>query len=249
MRIVETQASSPPAPARPPLLRLRDTSKVYRMGEVEVTALRDANLDILEGEFLVVVGPSGSGKSTLLHLVGGMARPTSGAVLFGDLDLARADDQALTEFRRRQVGIVFQFYNLVPTLTARENVEVATDIADDPMDPDEALRLVDLTDRADHFPSQLSGGQQQRVAIARALATNPRLLLCDEPTGALDLATSREVLGLLLRARSQLGKTVVLITHNMAIAALADRVARIRDGAIHDLATNAAPAQVEELTW
>jgi len=219
------------------------------MGEVDVHALRNASLDIEVGEFLVIVGPSGSGKSTLLNLIGGMDRPTSGEVWYDGRDLARCSDRELTEYRRSEVGFVFQFYNLVPMLTALENVEVGTEISDAPMDPMEALTQVGLADRAGHFPGQLSGGQQQRVALARALAGNPRLLLCDEPTGALDLATSRQMLGLLRQLNRELGKTVVLITHNGAIAHIADRIAYIRDGALHDIQVNERPLAVEEVTW
>ncbi len=231
------------------LISVRNASRVYRMGEVDVHALRDTSLDVRMGEFLVILGPSGSGKSTLLNLIGGMDRPTSGEVLVGGRDLAHCSDRELTEYRRAEVGFVFQFYNLVPMLTALENVQVATEISDDPMDPLAALKLVELTDRADHFPGQLSGGQQQRVALARALAGNPKLLLCDEPTGALDLATSRQMLGLLRRLNRDLGKTVVLITHNGAIARIADRVAYIRDGGLHDIQVNEQPLAVAEITW
>jgi putative ABC transport system ATP-binding protein len=219
------------------------------MGEVDVPALRDASLDISAGEVLIVVGPSGSGKSTLLNLIGGMDRPTSGEIWYAGRDLARASDRELTLYRRTQVGFVFQFYNLVPMLTALENVEVATEIADDPLDPRDALRLVGLADRAQHFPAQLSGGQQQRVAIARALASNPRLLLCDEPTGALDLATSRQVLGLLVDLKERLGKTVVLITHNNAIAGIGERVAAISDGVIHSIQHNPSPTPIDKVAW
>jgi len=231
------------------LISVRDASRVYPMGEVDVYALRDASLDVEVGEFLVIVGPSGSGKSSLLNLIGGMDRPTSGEVRFDGRDLGRCSDRELTEYRRAEVGFVFQFYNLVPMLTALENVQVATEISDQPMDPLQALESVELSDRADHFPGQLSGGQQQRVALARALAGNPRLLLCDEPTGALDLATSRQMLGLLRRLNQELDKTVVLITHNSAIAHIADRVAYIRDGALHDIQVNDRPLAVEEITW
>ena len=217
----------------PIILSIQSVSKIYRMGEVDVPALREATLDIYEGEFLIIVGPSGSGKSTLLNLIGGMDRPTSGKVLFLDRNLSSASDFELTLYRRNEIGFVFQFYNLVPTLTALENVEVAIEIVRDPMNPLEALKRVGLEDRAGHFPSQLSGGEQQRVSIARALAGNPRLLLCDEPTGALDLETSRQVLGLLLHLNQTLGKTIVLITHNSAIAQIGNRIALIRDGAIH----------------
>ncbi len=231
------------------LISVRNASRVYRMGEVDVHALRDASLDIRAGEFLVILGPSGSGKSTLLNLIGGMDRATSGEVRFHGRDLGHCSDRELTEYRRVEVGFVFQFYNLVPMLTALENVQVAAEISDDPMDPLQALTLVDLADRAGHFPGQLSGGQQQRVALARALAGNPSLLLCDEPTGALDLTTSRQMLGLLLRLNRGLGKTVVLITHNGAIARIADRVAYISDGGLHHIQVNDQPLAVAELAW
>ncbi len=235
--------------ARETLLSVRDAEKVYLMGEVEVPALRSASLDVHEGELLVIQGPSGSGKSTLLNLIGGMDRPTAGTVHFGDLDLAQASDRELTLHRRRHVGFVFQFYNLVPMLTARENVEVAAELAEDPLGAVEALALVDLADRADHFPSQLSGGEQQRVAIARALVGRPRLVLCDEPTGALDIETGKQVLSLLVDLRRDRGQTVVLITHNSAIARIADRVASIRDGRIVSIEANDEPVAVAELQW
>jgi putative ABC transport system ATP-binding protein len=231
------------------IVSVQSVNKIYRMGEVDVPALRDAKLDIYDGEFLIIVGPSGSGKSTLLNLVGGMDRPTSGTVRFLDEDISRYSDRQLTMYRRTQVGFVFQFYNLIPTLTARENVEVAVEVVQDPLDPMEALRMVGLEDRADHFPSQLSGGEQQRVSVARALASNPRLLLCDEPTGAVDLETSREVLGLLLHLNRKLNKTVVLITHNNAIAGIGDRIAHIRDGAISSIKVNDHPTPVEQVEW
>ena len=236
-------------PDRQVIVSARSVSKVYRMGEVDVPALRDASLDVADGEFLIIVGPSGSGKSTLLNLIGGMDRPTSGEVWFLDQELSAASDRELTLYRRRQVGFIFQFYNLVPTLTALENVQVATEVVAEPMDAADALDLVGLADRADHFPSQLSGGEQQRVAVARALASNPRLLLCDEPTGALDLETSREVLGLLVELNERLAKTVVLITHNGAIADIGHRVAVIHDGAIGTIRVNAEPKPVEQVEW
>jgi putative ABC transport system ATP-binding protein len=231
------------------IVSVQSASKIYRMGEVDVPALRNATIDILDGEFLIIVGPSGSGKSTLLNLIGGMDRPTSGTVKFLDDDVSRYSDRQLTMYRRTQVGFVFQFYNLIPTLTALENVEVAVEVVPDPLDPMEALRMVGLEDRADHFPSQLSGGEQQRVSVARALASNPRLLLCDEPTGAVDLETSREVLGLLLELNRKLNKTVVLITHNNAIAGIGDRIAHIRDGAIYSINVNDEPTPVEQVEW
>lgn len=229
-----------------PLLRLLGVSKTYRMGEVEVPALRQANLDVLEGEFLVILGQSGSGKSTLLNLLGGMDRPTAGQVLFGVQDLARANDRALTLYRRHQIGFVFQFFNLVPTLTALENIEVVTEIARQPMKAREALALVGLAERGQHFPSQLSGGQQQRVAIARALASNPQLLLCDEPTGNLDSETSRQILGLLQDVNQRLGKTVVMITHSLESARIGHRVAELRDGNITSVHSQ-QPVAAQEL--
>ena len=231
------------------ILSVRSADRVYRMGEVDVHALRGANLDIRDGEFLILVGPSGSGKSTLLNLIGGMDRPTSGTVRFLDRDLSRASDRELTLYRRTEVGFIFQFYNLIPTLTALENVQVAIELVENPMDPLEALRLVGLEERADHFPSQLSGGEQQRVAIARALASNPRLLLCDEPTGAIDLETSREVLGMLVKLNRQLKKTVVLVTHNSAIAGIGTRIAHMRDGAIYSVTVNEHPTPPQEVAW
>jgi len=231
------------------ILSVQSAGRVYRMGEVDVHALRDADLDILDGEFLIIVGPSGSGKSTLLNLVGGMDRATSGRVLFRGRDLTAASDRELTLYRRNEVGFIFQFYNLVPTLTALENVQVAVEIVDEPMEPLEALKLVGLEDRADHFPSELSGGEQQRVAIARALASNPGLLLCDEPTGAVDLETSRQILALLVDLNRRLGKTVLLITHNNAIAGIGHRVARMHSGMIYSVNVNEHPTPPEEVSW
>ena len=219
------------------------------MGEVQVHALREATIDILVGELLVIVGPSGSGKTTLLNLIGGMDRATSGEVIFDGKDLAGASEKELTLYRRNQVGFIFQFFNLIPTLTALENVQVGVEILEDALEPMEALRQVGLENRADHFPAQLSGGEQQRVSIARALAGNPGLVLCDEPTGSLDLETSRQILGTLIELKNQLKKTVVLITHNNAISGIADRVARIRDGWIEEILLNASPAPVEQITW
>jgi putative ABC transport system ATP-binding protein len=227
----------------------RGLEKVYRMGEVDVVALRGVDLDILEGELVVVLGPSGSGKSTLLNVLGGLDAPTAGRVRWRDHDLSRADDRLLTEYRRDHVGFVFQFYNLVPSLTARENVALAAEIARDPMDPAEALALVDLSDRLDHFPSQLSGGEQQRVAIARAVVKRPDVLLCDEPTGALDVATGRLVLSALAGVNRDLGTTALLITHNAAIAAIADRVLHVHDGGIARVVANERRAAPEELAW
>ncbi len=232
-----------------PLLRLRAVSKIYRMGEVEVPALREVDLDIQAGEFLVILGPSGSGKSTLLNMIGGMDRPTSGRVLFGQQDLTHASDRQLTLFRRHQIGFVFQFFNLVPTLTALENVQVAVDLAREPLEPEEALRIVGLENRAHHFPSQLSGGQQQRVAIARAIATNPHLLLCDEPTGNLDSATGAQVMELLEGLNRERGKTVVVITHNALASRMAHRTAEIRDGRIVKVTGRQNPEDARSLPW
>ena len=231
------------------LLRLEDVGKTYHMGEVDVEVLRDVTLDIHSGEILAIVGPSGSGKSTMLNIIGGMDHASKGQVWYRDRDMTRFTNRELTRYRRETIGFVFQFYNLVPNLTARENVMVSTEISDNPMDVDEALRLVGLSDRADHFPSQMSGGEQQRVAIARALAKNPEVLLCDEPTGALDFATGKKVLRLLVDVRRDLGKTVLIITHNAAIAEIADRVVRLRSGEIVEMHTNDAPKPPEEVTW
>ncbi len=224
-------------------------SKVYRMGEVEVYALRGVDLELYRGEFAVLLGPSGSGKSTLLNILGGLDVPTSGRVRFLDHDLTVDDDAALTRFRREHVGFVFQFYNLIPSLTARENVALVTEIAMRPMEPTEALGLVGLGDRLDHFPAQLSGGEQQRVAIARAIAKQPDVLLCDEPTGALDYETGVLVLDVLRRCNEELGTTTAVITHNAAIAAMADRVIRLRSGQIVEIQRNARRARPSELSW
>jgi putative ABC transport system ATP-binding protein len=235
--------------AAPPLLRIAGVSRVFHMGEVQVSALTDVDLSIRAGEFLVIFGPSGSGKSTLLNLIGGIDRPTAGHVWRHDADLAAMDDHGLTEYRRQTVGFIFQFYNLVPTLTAYENVQVATELVADPLDPMEALELVELSDRAEHFPAQLSGGEQQRVAIARALAKRPELLLADEPTGALDLTTARNVLGILQRLNREQQLTVILITHNSAIAQIADRVVRLVSGRVAETSVNERPIAAQEVTW
>jgi putative ABC transport system ATP-binding protein len=227
----------------------RGLTKVYRMGEVEVHALRSVDLDLYRGELVVILGPSGSGKSTLLNILGGLDAPTSGAVRFLDHELTGAADRELTRYRREHVGFVFQFYNLIPSLTARENVALVTEIAERPMDPTEALGLVGLEQRLDHFPAQLSGGEQQRVAIARAIAKQPDALLCDEPTGALDYETGKLVLDVLERVNRELGTTTALITHNAAIAAMADRVIRMRSGQIAEIRRNARRARPDELSW
>ena len=234
--------------AADPLFTITDLAKVYHMGEVEVHALRQVSLRLDEGQFVVLLGPSGSGKSTLLNIIGGLDVPTSGEVRYRDMILTRADEAELTAYRRRHVGFVFQFYNLIPSLTAVENVALVTDISEAPMHPDDALRLVNLGERQNHFPAQLSGGEQQRVAIARAVAKRPDVLLCDEPTGALDVETGKIVLAVLDRVNRELGTTVAIITHNAAIAGMADRVIRLRSGRIaeeHRNAVRAAPADIE----
>jgi putative ABC transport system ATP-binding protein len=227
----------------------RRLSKTYHVGEVDVHALREVDLDIYRGELLVILGPSGSGKSTLLNILGGLDVPTGGIVHFLDHDLARDDDTELTRFRREHVGFVFQFYNLIPSLTALENVALVTEVSAKPMSPDRALELVGLGDRRHHFPSQLSGGEQQRVAIARAIAKQPDVLLCDEPTGALDLETGVVVLEALVRVNQELGATVAIITHNASIAGLAHRVIRMRSGTIVSLEANRERISPSQLTW
>lgn len=224
-------------------------TKVYQMGEVQVHALRGVDLDLYRGEFTVLLGASGSGKSTLLNILGGLDTATDGHVLYGDQDLTRASENELTQYRRYHVGFVFQFYNLIPSLTARENVAVVTEIAKNPMSPEEALELVGLTERMDHFPAQLSGGEQQRVAIARAIAKNPTVLLCDEPTGALDSKTGIVVLEALQRVNEELGTSTAVITHNASIADMADRVIHLTDGRIDDMRTNKTKVQARELVW
>lgn len=231
------------------LLHLDNVRKTFQMGEVAVDALRQINLQIFHGEFLVMVGPSGSGKTTMLNIIGGLDQPTSGNVWYRDEDLSKVSARELTRYRRETVGFVFQFYNLVPTLTARENIMVATELSRNPIDVDEALDLVGLRQRHEHFPAQMSGGEQQRVAIARAVAKNPELLLCDEPTGALDYETGKKVLRLLVDLKNKLGKTVLIITHNAAIAEAADRVVRLRSGEIVELHTNEHPKPPEEIEW
>jgi putative ABC transport system ATP-binding protein len=231
------------------VFRARGLTKTYRMGEVEVEALRGIDLEFYRGELVVLLGPSGSGKSTLLNILGGLDVPTRGEVRYLDHLLTGASEADLTRFRREHVGFVFQFYNLIPSLTARENVSAVTEIAAAPMRPEEALRLVDLEARMDHFPAQLSGGEQQRVAIARAIAKNPAVLLCDEPTGALDSATGVVVLEALERANRSLGTLTVLITHNVGIAEMADRVIRLSDGRIADVHANATKKAAHELSW
>jgi putative ABC transport system ATP-binding protein len=231
------------------VFQARGLTKVYRMGEVEVHALRGVDLDLFAGEFVVLLGPSGSGKSTLLNILGGLDVPTAGTVRYRDHDLTACGDAELTRYRREHVGFVFQFYNLIPSLTARENVALVTEIATDPLDPAEALRLVGLAGRMDHFPAQLSGGEQQRVAIARAVAKRPDVLLCDEPTGALDVSTGVLVLEVIERVNRDLGTTTAIITHNATIADIADRVVSISDGRIAGERRNVHKAVAKELKW
>ena len=238
-----------PAATKKSVFEARGLTKVYHMGEVDVHALRGIDLDLFEGEFVVLLGPSGSGKSTLLNILGGLDVPTGGIVRYREHELTADDDAALTRYRRRHVGFVFQFYNLIPSLTARENVALITEIADDPMRPEEALRLVGLAGRMDHFPSQLSGGEQQRVAIARAVAKRPQVLLCDEPTGALDVHTGVVVLEVIERVNRELGTTTAVITHNAVIAAMADRVVSLSDGRIANVQHNRTKATAKELAW
>ncbi len=236
------------SPSRPVFVA-RGLTKTYRMGEVEVHALRGIDLEIYEGEFIVLLGPSGSGKSTLLHILGGLDAPSGGEAFYREHDLLRASEQELTRYRREHVGFVFQFYNLIPSLTVRENVALVTEIAEKPMSPDEALALVGLQDRVNHFPSQLSGGEQQRVAIARAIAKRPDELLCDEPTGALDYETGKIVLDVISRINRELGTTTVVITHNAAIAGMADRVLRLANGRIDSVEKNSRKLTAGELHW
>ncbi|MDX2484282.1 MAG: ABC transporter ATP-binding protein [Pseudodonghicola sp.] len=227
----------------------RDLRKIYGEGPAAVQALRGVTLEIPEGEIVVLLGPSGSGKSTLLNILGGLDRGTDGAVFFRDHDLAAMSDRELTRYRRDHVGFVFQFYNLMPSLTARENVELVTEIAHDPMDPGEALARVGLAQRADHFPAQLSGGEQQRVAIARALAKQPDVLFCDEPTGALDSTTGRAVLNVLKEVNEKMGTTVLIVTHAAAQAGMADRVIHFADGTVREVIENATKCAPEDIEW
>ena len=232
-----------------PVFIARGITKVYPMGDLEVHALRGVDFDLFPGEFVVFLGPSGSGKSTLLNILGGLDIPTSGHVVYRDHDLTTAGEAALTEYRREHVGFVFQFYNLIPSLTARENVALVTEITDHPMTPEEALALVGLGNRLDHFPSQLSGGEQQRVAIARAIAKRPEVLLCDEPTGALDITTGIVVLEAIERVNRELGTATVVITHNAAIAGMAHRVVRLADGGIAGISRNETRLAARDIRW
>lgn len=249
----ESHLADPPeadaAGERSAVFRARGVSKVYGLGEVEVHALRDVDLDLYAGELMVLLGASGSGKSTLLNILGGLDVPTSGSVWYLDQDLSVADDRALTRYRRDHVGFVFQFYNLIPSLTARENVALVTDIAPSPMAAEEALAMVGLEERLDHFPSQLSGGEQQRVAIARAVAKRPDVLLCDEPTGALDFETGKRVLQVLERINSETDTTTAIITHNASIAGMGDRVVRMSSGRIVEEHRNERRVSPDEIEW
>ena len=233
----------------PPLFLIDQVVKEYVMGEVRVQALRGVSCTIQQGEFLVILGPSGSGKSTLLNIIGGLDTVSSGKVVFRNEELTHYNEAQLTKYRRHRIGFVFQFYNLMPNLTAQENVELATEIAESPMDPREALKLVGLEERRHHFPAQLSGGEQQRVAIARAVAKRPEILLCDEPTGALDIATGKIVLEVLAGVNEQMGTTLVVITHNAAIGAMADRVMRMMDGNVRAVDVNTHRLRADAVDW
>jgi putative ABC transport system ATP-binding protein len=242
-------AGSPPASSRAQVFRVRGLTKVYGSGAAEVRALGGVDLDLFEGELVVLLGPSGSGKTTLLNNLGGLDFPTSGQLHYREMDLARASEDELTAFRRERVGFIFQFYNLIPSLTARENVGLITEIARDPMPPEAALNLVNLGARLDHFPAQLSGGEQQRVAIARAIAKRPEILLCDEPTGSLDVRTGIVVLEAIQRANVELGTLTVIITHNAVMAGMADRVIHLSDGTVHEVRQNPRRAAPSTLNW
>lgn len=243
------RATSVRVSAAPAVFRAEAISKIYQMGEVSVPALASVNLSLGEGEFVVLLGPSGSGKSTLLNILGGLDTPTQGRVFFRGKDISTMTEDELTQFRRSHIGFVFQFYNLIPSLTAGENISLVTDIATDPMQPIEAMRLVGLGERMGHFPAQLSGGEQQRVAIARAIAKKPDVLLCDEPTGALDFKTGRVVLEAISNVNATLGTTTVVITHNASIAGMADRVIEMRDGNIVTDRRNRKRQSIAELSW
>jgi putative ABC transport system ATP-binding protein len=247
--IARPEARSQPTRGVESVLVAQDLVKTYAMGDVEIHALRGVNLSLSEGEFVVLLGASGSGKSTLLNIVGGLDVPTSGTIRYRDHDLSAASDTALTRYRREHVGFVFQFYNLIPSLTARENVALVTDLASEPYAPEDVLALVGLSDRLDHFPAQLSGGEQQRVAIARAVAKRPDLLLCDEPTGALDFSTGRLVLATIELIARELGTTTVIITHNAPVAAIADRVLTLADGLIQRDVRNRVRTPASEIRW
>ncbi len=245
----QTASAASGGQAAPPVFLVRGLTKVYEMGEVRVEALRGVDFELLPGELIVLLGPSGSGKSTLLNILGGLDTATAGAVAYCGRELTRASERELTEYRRFHVGFVFQFYNLIPSLTALENVAVVTEIAQNPMNPEDALALVGLGERLDHFPAQLSGGEQQRIAIARAISKNPAVLLCDEPTGALDSATGVVVLEALERVNRELGTATVIITHNVDIASMADRVVHLSNGLIAEVTRNEKRKSPGELKW
>ncbi len=249
MATEDSEATEDSAPAREVVFRARGVTKTYDMGEVQVHALRGIDLDLYRAELTVLLGPSGSGKSTLLNILGGLDTPTRGQVFYRGGELTAANDRELTRYRRHHVGFVFQFYNLIPSLTARENVALVTEISLAPLTPEEALAMVGLTDRLDHFPAQLSGGQQQRVAIARAIAKRPDVLLCDEPTGALDIQTGVVVLEALERVNREMGTTTAVITHNAAIAEMADRVVTLSDGQIASVEARDVKKRPDELHW
>lgn len=236
-------------PPKPAVLSVRDVQRTFTMGEVKVEVLKDLSFDVYDGEVLAMVGPSGSGKSTILNLIGGLDQPNHGSVMFDGIDLAKVSSSVLTRYRRKHVGFVFQFYNLVPNLTALENVLSAAELAENPLDAQEMLEKVGLAERANHFPSQLSGGEQQRVAIARAVVKNPKLLLCDEPTGALDFETGIRALELLLQFNRDLGTTILIITHNTALADVAHRVIHLRSGEIVSVEENQQPLPPSEVVW
>ncbi|HQK54470.1 MAG TPA: ABC transporter ATP-binding protein [Sedimentibacter sp.] len=231
------------------ILKVENLSKYYQMGEVTVKALEDVSFEVVKGEFIVILGPSGSGKSTLLNIIGGMDTPSGGRVLFNDELITNFTDKELTMYRRNKIGFVFQFYNLMATLTAKENVELAVEICQNPIDIDEVMEAVGLGERADHFPSQLSGGEQQRVAIARAVAKNPQILLCDEPTGALDYETGIQILKVLKDVNIKYKNTVIVITHNASIANMADKIIKMRSGKITDVIINSDPVSAERIEW
>lgn len=241
--------TTPHSPSRETVFRAKDVTKVYHMGEVEIHALRGVDLNLYEGELVVLLGPSGSGKSTLLNILGGLDIPSSGTVQYRDIDLTHESDSGLTRYRRLHVGFVFQFYNLIPSLTARENVALVTEISTNPMTPEDALKMVGLEKRMDHFPAQLSGGEQQRVAIARAISKRPQVLLCDEPTGALDVHTGIVVLDVIQRINRELGTTTAVITHNAVISKMADRVVSISDGRVVGVQSNDNKLEPSQLEW
>lgn len=230
-------------------IEVKNEYKRYQMGETQIIANNNLNFEVEQGKLTVILGPSGAGKSTVLNILGGMDTPSDGQVIIDGVDIAKFNERQLTEFRRNDVGFVFQFYNLIPNLTTKENVELASAIVDDALDATEVLKQVGLKDRIDNFPSQLSGGEQQRVAIARALAKNPKLLLCDEPTGALDYETGKQILTLLQDASHLNNKTVIIITHNSALAKMADRVIRINDAKVRSVEDNKQPLPVKDIEW